>query len=311
MKSKREIERTLKENKGADFVLPMTWDVMFEQMFISEEAMALLECIISIFGNVDIKDVKGKVRLLPNELKQTSAKDTRSKSDIIADYFKDEKNIDKYIVEMNSSQTMPWRNVFYAYKVAGGGISIDEDKYVKTYDTILINFNYFAKVKSNLLEMITMRYKDETIYDGSTKIFEVNMAKAKDMSYNYADKQEEQVAIISRMFMTTSSLELDKESDKLMSKKDTEKLVNRAKELSSDDGYIRLFDKEENYKELIRNTELAKAREEGKLEGLELGSKEAKIDDAKNLIKIGLTNEQIVEVTKISVEEIDKLRKEA
>ena len=311
MKSKREIERTLKENKGADFVLPMTWDVMFEQIFISEEAMPLLECIISIFGNVDIKDVKGKVRLLPNELKQTSAKDTRSKSDIIADYFKDEKNIDKYIVEMNSSQTMPWRNVFYAYKVAGGGISIDEDKYVKTYDTILINFNYFAKVKSNLLEMITMRYKDETIYDGSTKIFEVNMAKAKDMSYNYADKQEEQVAIISRMFMTTSSLELDKESDKLMSKKDTEKLVNRAKELSSDDGYIRLFDKEENYKELIRNTELAKAREEGKLEGLELGSKEAKIDDAKNLIKIGLTNEQIVEVTKISVEEIDKLRKEA
>ena len=307
MKSKREIERTLKENKGADFVLPMTWDVMFEQMFISEEAMPLLECIISIFGNVDIKDVKGKVRLLPNELKQTSAKDTRSKSDIIADYFKDEKNIDKYIVEMNSSQTMPWRNVFYAYKVAGGGISIDEDKYVKTYDTILINFNYFVKVKSNLLEMITMRYKDGTIYDDSTKIFEVNMAKAKDMSYNYADKQEEQVAIISRMFMTTSSLELDKESDKLMSKKDTEKLVNRAKELSSDDGYIRLFDKEENYKELIRNTELAEAREEG----MKLGSKEAKIDVAKNLIKIGLTNEQIVEVTKISIEEIDKLRKEA
>ena len=311
MKSKREIEKTLKENKGVDFVLPMTWNVMFEQMFISEEAMPLLECIISIFGNVDIKDVKGKVRLLPNELKQTSAKDTRSKSDIIADYFKDEKNIDKYIVEMNSSQTMPWRNVFYAYKVAGGGISIDEDKYVKTYDTILINFNYFAKVKSNLLEMITMRYKDGTIYDDSTKIFEVNMAKAKDKSYNYADKQEEQVAIISRMFMTTSSLELDKESDKLMSKKDTEKLVNRAKELSSDDGYIRLFDKEENYKELIRNTELAKAREEGKLEGMKLGSKEAKIDVAKNLIKIGLTNEQIVEVTKISIEEIDKLRKKA
>ena len=303
MKSKREIEKTLKENKGADFVLPMTWNVMFEQMFISEEAMPLLECIISIFGNVDIKDVKGKVRLLPNELKQTSAKDTRSKSDIIADYFKDEKNIDKYIVEMNSSQTMPWRNVFYAYKVAGGGISIDEDKYVKTYDTILINFNYFAKVKSNLLEMITMRYKDGTIYDDSTKIFEVNMAKAKDMSYNYADKQEEQVAIISRMFMTTSSLELNKESDKLMSKKDTEKLVNRAKELSSDDSYIRLFDKEENYKELIRNTELAKAREEG--------SEERALEIAKSLIKTGLTNEQIVEATKISIEDIKSLREEA
>ena len=308
MKSKREIERTLKENKGADFVLPMTWDVMFEQMFISEEAMPLLECIISIFGNVDIKDVKGKVRLLPNELKQTSAKDTRSKSDIIADYFKDEKNIDKYIVEMNSSQTMPWRNVFYAYKVAGGGISIDEDKYVKTYDTILINFNYFAKVKSNLLEMITMRYKDGTIYDDSTKIFEVNMAKAKDMSYNYADKQEEQVAIICRMFMTTSSLELDKESDKLMSKKDTEKLVNRAKELSSDDGYIRLFDEEENYKELIRNTELAEAHEKGKLEGKLEGSKETKTEMAKKLKKAGVKISIIAEASGLSMEEIENLK---
>ena len=158
--------------------------------------------------------------------------------------------------------------------------------------------------------MITMRYKTGKIFDDSTKIFEVNMAKAKDTSYNYIDKQEEQVAIISRMFMTTSSLELDKESDKLMSKKDTEKLVSRAKELSSDDGYIRLFDKEENYKELIRNTELAEAREEGKLEGMKLGSKEAKIDVAKSLIKIGLTNEQIVEATKISIEEINILRKE-
>ena len=308
MKSKREIEKTLKENKGADFVLPMTWNVMFEQMFISEEAMPLLECIISIFGNVDIKDVKGKVRLLPNELKQTSAKDTRSKSDIIADYFKDEKNIDKYIVEMNSSQTMPWRNVFYAYKVAGGGISIDEDKYVKTYDTILINFNYFAKVKSNLLEMITMRYKDGTIYDDSTKIFEVNMAKAKDMSYNYADKQEEQVAIISRMFMTTSSLELNKESDKLMSKKDTEKLVNRAKELSSDDGYIRLFDKEENYKELIRNTELAEAHEKGKLEGKLEGSKETKTEMAKKLKEAGVKISIIAEASGLSMEEIENLK---
>ena len=314
MKSKKEIQRTLKENKGSDFVLPMTWDVMFEQMFISKEAMPLLECIISIFGNVDIKDVKGKVRLLPNEIRQNSATDTRSKSDIIADYFKDEKNIDKYIVEMNSSQTMPWRNVFYAYKVAGGGISIDEDKYVKKYETILINFNNFYDSKHKFIRMITMREENGAIYDDSTKIFEVNMAKAKDMSYNYVDKKEEQVAIISRMFMTTSSLELDKESDKLMSKKDTEKLVSRAKELSSDDGYIRLFDKEENYRELIRNTELAKAREEGKqegkLEGMKFGSEEKALEIAKSLIKIGLTNEQIFEATKISIEEINKLRKE-
>ena len=308
MKSKKEIQETIAKNRGTDFVLPMSWDVMFQQMFISKEAMPLLEHIIAVFGNIDINDVKGKVRLLPNELKQTSAKDTRSKSDIIADYFKDEKNIDKYIVEMNSSETMPWRNVFYAYKVAGGGISIDEDKYVKAYETILIDFNCFAKAKRNLVEMITMRYKDGAIYDDSTKIFEVNMAKAKDMSYNYVDKQEEQVAIISRMFMTTSSLELDKESDKLMSKKDTEKLVSRAKELSSDGEYVKLFDKEENYKELIRNTELAAAHEDGVKQGIARGSKEKALEMAKKCLGKEMNIETISELTGLSIEEIENLK---
>ena len=306
MKSKQEIEETLEKNRGTDFVIPMSWDVMFEQMFISKEVMPLLEYIISIFSNVDINDVKGKVKLLSNELRQNFAKDTRSKSDIIAEYFKDEKNTDKYIVEMNFSKKMPWLNVFYAYKVAGGGISIANDKYVKTYDTILINFNNFHDSKHKFIRTITMRDEDGIIYDDSTIIYEVNMAKAKDLSYNYTNKREEQIAIISRMLMAESSVELNKESNIIMNKKDTEKLVNRAKELSSDDEYIRLFDEEENYKELIRNTELAEAREEG----IKLGSKETAIDIAKNLIKIGLTNEQIVETTKLSIAEIDKLRKE-
>ena len=306
MKSKQEIEETLEKNRGTDFVIPMSWDVMFEQMFISKEVMPLLEYIISIFNNVDINDVKGKVKLLPNELRQNFAKDTRSKSDIIAEYFKDEKNTDKYIVEMNSSKKMPWRNVFYAYKVASGGISIANDKYVKTYDTILINFNNFHDSKHKFIRTITMRDEDGIVYDDSTIIYEVNMAKAKDLSYNYTNKREEQIAIISRMLMAESSVELNKESNIIMNKKDTEKLVNSAKELSSDNEYIRLFDEEENYKELIRNTELAEAREEG----IKLGSKETAIDIAKNLIKIGLTNEQIVETTKLSIAEIDKLRKE-
>ena len=203
MKSKKEIQETIAKNRGTDFVLPMSWDVMFEQMFISKEAMPLLEHIIAVFGNIDINDVKGKVRLLPNELKQTSAKD---------------------------------------------------------------------------------------------------------MSYNYVDKQEEQVAIISRMFMTTSSLELDKESDKLMSKKDTEKLVSRAKELSSDGEYVKLFDKEENYKELIRNTELAAAHEDGIKQGIARGLKEKALEMAKKCLGKEMNIETVSKLTGLSIEEIENLK---
>ena len=128
------------------------------------------------------------------------------------------------------------------------------------------------------------------------------MAKAKDMSYNYANKQEEKVAIISRIFMTTSLLELDKESNELMSKKDTEKLISRAKELSSVNKYVRLFDEEENYKELAHNTELAKACEET--------SKNVKINIAKNSIALGLDDETISKITGLSIKEIESLRRE-
>ena len=104
--------------------------------------------------------------------------------------------------------------------------------------------------------------------------------------------------------MAESSLELDKESNELMSKKDTEKLVSRAKELSSDEEYIRLFDEEENYKELIRNTELSEAHEAG----VKQGSKETAINNAKNAKALGLDNNSISKITGLSIEEIENLK---
>ena len=85
-----------------------------------------------------------------------------------------------------------------------------------------------------------------------------------------------------------------------MSKKDTEKLVNRAKELSSDGEYIRLFDEEENYKELIRNTELSEAHE--------AGSKEKALAMAKKLKLAGVNSSIIAELSGLSVKEIENLK---
>ncbi len=85
-----------------------------------------------------------------------------------------------------------------------------------------------------------------------------------------------------------------------MSKKDTERLVNRAKELSSDGEYIRLFDEEENYKELIRNTELSEAHE--------AGSKEKALEMAKKLKLAGVNSSIIAESSGLSVKEIENLK---
>ena len=123
-----------------------------------------------------------------------------------------------------------------------------------------------------------------------------------------------------------------------MSKEETKKIVARAKKLSSDDEYIRLFEngEEDNYKELIRNTELAEAREEAEERGLEIGikkgikqgikqgieegmekgiekgiiqgSKAATIDLTKNAINIGLDAKTISKLTGLSIKEIESLK---
>ena len=94
-----------------------------------------------------------------------------------------------------------------------------------------------------------------------------------------------------------------------MNNKDTEKLVSRANEQSNINKYVRLFEngEENNYKELIRNTELAEAYEDGYKEG----QKEVATSVAKYLKKAGFEISLIAEVTGLSIKEIDFLKEEA
>ena len=114
--------------------------------------------------------------------------------------------------------------------------------------------------------------------------------------------------------MTESSLELDKESNTIMPKNEAEKLVSRAKELSNVNKYIRLFDEEENYKELAYNTDIDNARKEaiseGIKQGIERGSKEKALEMARKCLDKEMSIETISELTGLSIEEIESLTKE-
>ncbi|MBQ2295229.1 MAG: Rpn family recombination-promoting nuclease/putative transposase, partial [Spirochaetales bacterium] len=59
--------------------------------------------------------------------------------------------------------------------------------------------------------------------------------------------------------------------------------------------------------EQIRNEALEEGRDEGITIGLSQGAHQAKIETAKNLINLGLSQTQIASVTGLSVDEIEKL----
>jgi predicted transposase/invertase (TIGR01784 family) len=56
-----------------------------------------------------------------------------------------------------------------------------------------------------------------------------------------------------------------------------------------------------------RKEGIAIGEERGRNEGISIGLSQAKIETAKNLLSIGLSQEQIASVTGLSVEEIEKL----
>lgn len=224
--------------------------------------------------------------------------------DVLFDY-----NGVKIIVEMNSKKAMLDRNYIYLFKVASRALKSGDTTYSNIKSTILVNFNNTNKSQKNFIDICYLKNQDDETVTRVIKVLNVNIAKALDKRYNCLNEFEKKMAIICRILTATKLSDLKKETDCFMTKEESKNFINRAKELSSDDEMVTMFD-QENMHEMIRNTELKEAHESGIEQGIEQGSKETAIDIAKNMIKIGLTNEQIIETTKLSIAEIDKLRKE-
>ena len=312
------------EHNISDFMFPLVWDIMFNQMFISNDTLPLIEYIVSIIENVDIKDIKGKVKLLPKDLPQHSIIDASSKIDLLLSYQHKKKET-RCILEMNSSRIMVMRNAFYAYKIASSSLKIEDGKYKKIFDTIVVNLNSYHHVSMGLVERSKFRNDFGKITEDSIEIINVNIDKALNKRYTYLNNQEENWAKICRILSTCNIKVFERELSEIMSKEKAKKIVARAKELSSDDKYIRLFEngEEDNYKEIVRNTELAEAREEAREQGLEQGieqgieqgleqgreqgSKSKALDMAKNLKLAGISIDIIAKSSGLSIKEIENL----
>lgn len=295
-----------KKRGDENFIFKMLYDVMYHQIMVCDEGIPLLEAIIAVFSNKALEQVKGKVKLLTNDLPQNKVLDMNSKADIVASY-----DNGRYIIEMNSSSIMIVRNNFYDFKVASSGLKMGNSSYEKEYNTCLINFNSNGGKQKRLNEMITLRYADGKIYDETIKIFSVDIEKALNPRYNYVNRQEKIIGCMCRIMATSDARVMLKEALKIMSKEEANRLVKRAKELSNSSEMIKFFDNERFY-ELVRNTEFKEAQEKAQKKALEKGHKkglkENAITNAKNAINLGLDNDTISKITGLSLETIKSLR---
>ena len=224
------------EHNISDFMFPLVWDIMFNQMFISNDTLPLIEYIVSIIENVDIKDIKGKVKLLPKDLPQHSIIDASSKSDLLLSYQHKKKET-RCILEMNSSRIMVIRNAFYAYKIVldfDFTEALEDGKYKKIFDTIVVNLNSYHHASMGLVERSKFRNDFGKITEDSIEIINVNIDKALNKRYTYLNNQEENWAKICRILSTCNIKVFERELSEIMSKEKAKKILR--KELEKD-GY--------------------------------------------------------------------------
>ena len=108
-------------------------------------------------------------------------------------------------------------------------------------------------------------------------------------------------------------LDMDKENLFELSQTDklAKKYYDKLMELNTNQEFVQLLSNDEEY-EMYVKSEISEARENARKEGIDIGikegSKESKLEIAKAMLKEKMDINLIAKVTKLSIEEIEKLK---
>ena len=81
MRGDVNITKLLKKNE----IIPMTFDLMFTEIFNNEENIELLEEFIAYYMDIPLEDVKGNLKLLSRNLKKKNLKSSKKEVDLLLD----------------------------------------------------------------------------------------------------------------------------------------------------------------------------------------------------------------------------------
>ena len=212
-------------------------------------------------------------------------------------------------IEMNQfpSEETKYKDRLYIYALLTKSLNSGED--IKKKSVIQINFNkeknpYVSKATYSIMDDVTKReIKD-------FKIHEVYLENYKGIRYNGDNKEETYLSL----FTATSYEELREIAG---DDKEALKIVDELERLGLDDDFGVAYDNEAMQKRMINTARnwgyddgYGNGYEIGITKGKEEGAKEKGIEIAKNLLNIGTSNEDIMKVTGLSVEELEELKKE-
>ena len=318
--------------KKKNAILQIRYDKLFHDLF-NENDMSLLEWTASQILECDVSEVKGKVSVLNIRLPRTNEKERIKYVDLVVIY----KN-QKIIIELNNNyQGFYLRNVLYALNTLSNYYNLDKYNYYEKENfskVILVNLNWYKtkslskKVPSK--KIITYEYPIDDVLkeyynlDYLVKITNINLDYYEKLSYDNLDNYDKLYKLL-----TVDSEDMLKKFSKYEELNYySKKLYN----LSNDNKYLEEIMSEEMERNLRNQEKYLAGLYEGKIEGKEEGKKEARVeteaeiakvkDEAKqkikktqtlivkNLLNKNMTDSEIIEITNLSKEELEKIKKE-
>ena len=291
----------MEEEKKEKKYISLLSDTTFKHLFKIEDYKEFFNTIINPIIDMDINDF----RLYDVELNSGNEKrDYRLDILLVSD------KVDIIIsIEMNQfpSEETKYKDRLYIYALLTKSLNSGED--IKKKSVIQINFNkeknpYVSKATYSIMDDVTKReIKD-------FKIHEVYLENYKGIRYNGDNKEETYLSL----FTATSYEELREIAG---DDKEALKIVDELERLGLDDDFGVAYDNEAMQKRMINTARnwgyddgYGNGYEIGITKGKEEGAKEKGIEIAKNLLNIGTSNEDIMKVTGLSVEELEELKKE-
>ena len=213
-------------------------------------------------------------------------------------------------IELNSSYKdyLHSRNMAFLCDIYAHYTLVSEE-YSESIKVIQINFSYdIGNKDSKLFRKYLFQDEDLVLYVQNLICYDFNMDMIMKFWYSKDEKMINEYKYLIMLDLEPNDLK-HLSNDRLVGK-----FMSDLEKLNEDPKFREYMSKEEDTRK-CHNTELRIAREagitEGIAEGILQGTKAANIETAKNLLEMGIgTIEEIAKATKLSAEEIEKLRKE-
>ena len=275
------------------------YDKAFKEIMMKKENFNILKKVLETILNIEITNIE----LQPLNLNTNNIYVRGKEVDLLVTTKQG-----KIEIEVNTyyQDYVKVRNFCLITNIYQNEIVVGED-YNEDKNIIQINLNY--GVKDNKYKRIyKVRDEENKEYIRNLTIYEINMEKYKELLYN-----EDEEGIEKNKYLIMLDMDLE-ELKKLKKDKVVLDYMEKIERLNQNPMFINWITKEKD-EEMIKNTQLRRAKEDGISQGISQGITQGihqgmdagKKEVAKSMLEDGMDVEKISKLTGLSIKEIQKL----